>query len=210
MSTMTKLSVAMKSASIAARFGRLGTDCRGAVMPLFALTLPIIIGFAGLGTEVADWYLTKRTMQGAADAAAATAAASLAAGTTAASTLRTDARSIAALSNFVDGSNNTTVTVNYPPASGSYQGRSDAVEVSISRQEPTLLSSLFLSHGPTTSTRAVALANYTVTGEACVVALDTTNETSTTSSGTTNLQFAACSLYINSPNSAALNMNGGD
>src|SRR4051795_7430506 len=118
MSTMTKLSVAMKSASIAARFGRRGPSCRVPGMPLFALPLPIIIGFAGLGTEVADWYLTKRTMQGAADAAAA----SLAAGTTAASILRTDARSIAALSNFVDGSNNTTVTVNYPPASGSYQG----------------------------------------------------------------------------------------
>src|SRR3954453_15516814 len=109
MSTMTKLPVARKSASIAARFGRLGADCRGAVMPLFALALPIVIGFAGLGTEVADWYLTKRTMQGAADAAAATAAA-LAAGTTSAATLRIDAQSIAALSNFVDGSNNTTVT----------------------------------------------------------------------------------------------------
>src|SRR4051812_21483500 len=128
---MSKRAVVMKSASIAARFGKLGADCRGAVMPLFALSLPIIIGFAGLGTEVANWYLTKRTMQGAADAAASTAAAALAAGTTSAATLRIDAKSVAALSNFVDGSNNTTVTVNYPPASGSYRGKSNAVEVSI-------------------------------------------------------------------------------
>ena len=73
---------AARQRSIAALFGMLGADRRGAVMPLFALALPIIIGFAGLGTEVANWYLTKRTMQGAADAAASTAATALAAGTT--------------------------------------------------------------------------------------------------------------------------------
>jgi Flp pilus assembly protein TadG len=201
--------VIVKVASIAARFGKLGADRRGAVMPLLALALPILVGFAGLGTEVANWYLTKRTMQGAADAAASTAAAALAAGTTSASTLRTDARSVVALYNFVDGSSNTTVTVNYPPASGSYQGNASAVEVSISHQETALLSSLFLPHGPTISTRAVALANYSVTGAACVVALDNNNDTSMTASGTAvTLNFPTCSLYVNSPSATALNLNG--
>ena len=53
------------------------------------------MGLAGLGTEAASWYFTKRTMQGAADAGAATAAAALAAGAPSA-TLATEAKSIAA------------------------------------------------------------------------------------------------------------------
>jgi Flp pilus assembly protein TadG len=224
---MPKLSVAMKPASIkiepagrparrgrqrrlagsiAAWFGKLRADRGGAVMPVLALSLPIIIGFAGLGTEAASWYLTKRTMQGAADAAASTAAASLAAGTTSASTLATDAKSIAAHYNFVNGNSHTTVTVNYPPTSGTYQGSSSAVEVSISKQEPALLSSLFLSQGPTINAHAVALANLTY--EACVIALDNNNETAMTTSGNPNLSFPGCSLYANSPAAAALNLSG--
>jgi hypothetical protein len=101
------------------------------------------------------------------------------------------------------------VTVNYPPSSGTYQGSSDAVEVSISKQEPALLSALFLKRGPTISVRAVALANRNLTGEACVVALDKISETSMTTSGSVGMEFPGCSLYVNSPNSLALNMNGG-
>ena len=81
--------------------------------------------------------------------------------------------------------------------------------MAISKQEPPLLSSLFLRHGPTISARAVALANPSLTGEACVVALDKNNETSMTTSGSVSMQFPGCSLYVNSPNSSALNMNGG-
>lgn len=79
----------------------------------------------------------------------------------------------------------------------------------ISKQETPLLSSLFLRHGPTISARAVGLANASLTGEACVVALDQNNETSMTTSGSVSMQFPGCSLYVNSPNSSALNMNGG-
>lgn len=195
--------------SIIAWLGKIRADRTGSVATVLALSLTAIIGFAGLGTEAASWYLTKRTMQGAADAAASTAAASLAAGTKSASALASYATGIAAQYSFTNGSNGTTVTVNYPPGSGSQKGNTGAVEVVISRQMTALLSSLFLSSGPTISARSVALANYGVTGDACVVALDTGSETSTTTSGSTNLQFPSCSLYINSPYTNALNMNGG-
>ena len=179
----------------------------GGATIVFALSLPAIVGFAGLGTEAASWYLTKRTMQGAADTAAAAAGTALSAGTSSVSALTSEARSIAARSNFVNGSNGTTVTVNYPPSSGSYQGRADAVEVSISKPQPALLSALFLSHGPTIAARAVARANLSY--EACVIALDKNNETAMTTSGSSALSFPGCSLYANSSASAALNMNGG-
>ncbi len=177
------------------------TDRTGGVTTVFALSLPAIVGFAGLGAEAASWYLTKRTMQGAADTAASAAATALSAGTTSLAALTSEARSIAARSNFVNGSNGTTVTVNNP-----YGGDPNKVEVSISKPQPALLSALFLAHGPTIAARAVARADLSY--EACVIALDKNNETAMTTSGSPNLSFPGCSLYANSPASAALNMNG--
>jgi Flp pilus assembly protein TadG len=47
----------------------------GAVAVMTALVMPLLIGFASLGTEVGHWYLVQRVMQGAADASAISAAA---------------------------------------------------------------------------------------------------------------------------------------
>jgi Flp pilus assembly protein TadG len=186
---------------------RLRGNCVGATAVFLALVLSGLIGLAGLGTEAASWYFTKRAMQGAADAGATTAAAALAAGAPS-STLATEAKSIAAGYKFVDGSHGTTVTVNYPPQSGTYQS-SPAVEVLIAQPQNRLLSALFIPTGPTISTRAVALADYSKTGQACVVALDPANVTTVTTSGSTALDFPGCSLYVNSPSPSALTMNGG-
>jgi Flp pilus assembly protein TadG len=194
--------------SIAAALAALRADRGGAIAAVFALSLPAIIGFAGLGTEAASWYLTKRTMQGAADSAAAAAATALAAGA-AGAVLAGEARSIAAYYHFVDGSDGTTVAVNSPPASGAYRNNPNAVEVAITRRTSALLSALFLSQGPTIGARAVAVANRSLTAEACVVALDSNSETAMTASGTAvALNFPTCSLYINSPYTSALDLNG--
>ena len=91
----------------------LGHDCRGAIAVTAALSLTAVVGVAGLGTEVAGWYFTKRAMQGAADSAASTAAAALAGGVTG-TPLVTEGKSIAAGFAFVDGSGGTTVNVNNP------------------------------------------------------------------------------------------------
>jgi Flp pilus assembly protein TadG len=47
----------------------------GAVAVMTALTIPLLLGVTSLGVEVSHWYLSQRTMQGAADAAAISAAA---------------------------------------------------------------------------------------------------------------------------------------
>jgi Flp pilus assembly protein TadG len=83
-------------------------DRRGAAAVLLAIALSGIVGFAGLGSEVAAWYYTTRSMQGASDAAAATAAAELAAATASGSTvtgtqLTNAGRSVAATFNFANG-----------------------------------------------------------------------------------------------------------
>ena len=124
------------------------------------------------------------------------------------STFAAEAKSVAAAYKFINGINGTTITVNYPPKSGDYQS-SPAVEVLISQPQPALISGLFLPTGPTISVRAVALANTSLTGQACVVALNPNNATTVTTSGSTALSFPGCSLYLNSTSSNALTMTGG-
>ena len=148
----------------------------GGATTVFALSLPAIVGLAGLGTEAASWYLTKRTMQGAADTAASAAALRW---PPARQRLGPDdeARSIAARYQFVNGSNGTTVTVNYPyEAIPEHRSRCR----SASRQ-PALLSALFMATGrrsPHAPSRSPISAY-----EACVIALDKNNETAMTRRG---------------------------
>src|ERR1043166_4963246 len=109
-------------------------DRSGATAVAVAFALTAVLGFAGLGTEAASWYYTKRNMQGAADAAAATAGANLAitlqrGGSASASQFTTDAQSVAAKYGFVNGSGNTVVTAEYPPSTGSYSGDNKYVAV---------------------------------------------------------------------------------
>ncbi len=53
-------------------FGLLRSFCkdkRGASAVIFGITLPILVGFMGLGTEVGYWYLENRQLQSASDMA---------------------------------------------------------------------------------------------------------------------------------------------
>ena len=184
----------------------LAADRTGGAAVTLALGLSSVLGMAGLGTEVAAWYTTKQTMQGAADAAAFTAMTALGKGATVAQ-LTTEANSVAGNYNFVNGTASVTVTVNSPPASGSYAGKATAVEVIVSQPQTPLISGVIMSTGPTISARSVAAA--VTTGSGCVVALDKGDVVDVTDSGNTILNLNSCSLYINSNDSAALTMTGG-
>ena len=107
-----------------------------------AITLPVVVGAAGLGVEAGKWYMMKRQAQTAADTGAFAGALELAAGTT--SKAKPAARQEAARNGFPEGGD-VTVTVNIPPTSGSHVGNTKAVEVIVTRTEPLLLAKLFLS-----------------------------------------------------------------
>jgi len=176
----------------------------GATAVAMALALTGVLGFAGLASEAASWYFTKRDMQGAADAAAATAGANLAStlqrgGSASSTQFTTDAKSIAARYGFVDGTNSTTVSVEYPPSAGTYSGNANYVAVSISQPQKALLSGLFLSSGPTIAARAVARGNSTATDSGCVLALNGASITDVTLNGGVSMTFSNCALYDNSP-----------
>jgi hypothetical protein len=189
----------------------------GATAVAVAFALTAVLGFAGLGTEAASWYYTKRNMQGAADAAASAAAANAAkvlyqGGTPATSQFTTDAQSIAAKYGFLDGSSSTTVSaVHYQPNSGPCSVATVyCVQVAISQPQPALISGLFLSSGPTIAATAAAKANTQATDTGCVLALNRASISDVSLSGGVNMTFSNCALYDNSPltgGSGALNMS---
>src|SRR5205814_4236670 len=192
---------------------RLIHDRRGAAAIMLAIALSGIVGFAGLGTEVAAWYFTPRSMQGAASSAAASAAAELAAATVAGSSITNDqlqhtGRAVSATFNFTNGVSSTTVTVNHPPATttGLNSANCDSrltgfncyVELLISQPQTPLLSALFMSTGPTITTRAVAQANTGAASTGCVLALNSVASRAANAGGTGTLTFNGCSIYSNS------------
>lgn len=179
-------------------------DRSGATAVLVALALTGVLGVAGLGSEAAGWYFTKRDMQSAADAAAATAGANLASIlyrglSPVSSQFTTDAKSIAAKYGFVDGTGSTSVSVEYPPSSGSHANDNSYVAVSISQPQKALLSGLFLSNGPTIAARAVAKGNKQASDSGCVLALNGASISDVTLNGGVNMSFSNCALYDNSP-----------
>ena len=200
---------------------KLYRDRGGAIAIMLAIALSGIVGFAGLGSEVASWYYTTRAMQGAVDSAASTAAAALASATSSGSTitgdqLRNAARAVAATFNFTNGTASTTVTVNNPPAtttnlpacSSFFTGFNCYVEVIISQPQTALLTGVLMSSGPTISTRAVALAKLDATNTGCVVTLNRTASRALPNTGSGALTFTACALYDNSNASDALYQGG--
>lgn len=113
----------------------------GAIAVMFALMLPVIIGFIGLGVDVGLWYMERRAIQTAADAAAISAMYEKDGGGTSGEI--STAASTDATRNGYDSSSDS-ITVNNPPTSGAYSGDSGYVEVIINRPLASFLSKIIL------------------------------------------------------------------
>jgi len=189
---------------LAHAFRRFRKNQVGNIAILTALTLPILIGFAGLGTESGLWYYMHHKMQDAADSAAISAATAYSGSSS--SSITTQADGVTALYGFTHGSNGTTVVVNRPPSTGNYTSRSGAVEVIVSQPQTRLLSALWSSSSTVTITaRAVAMAN---AGVGCVLALNPHAAASASEQGSVSIALNSCSLYDNSDASNAVSVGG--
>ena len=156
--------------------GRLAADQRGVIIVMFALMVPIFLGFIGLGVEVGYWFQKHRDLQAAADAAAVSGAYENAEGRS------SGVQTIAQREAVNNGWNSTdgTITVrSFPfnatyPASGSYTADTDAVEIELTYSLVRLFSSWFMSGDMIINARAVGDV---VAGAstACVLALGSAN-----------------------------------
>src|SRR5262249_54364779 len=162
------------------------------------LMLPVLLGFAALGTEGGLWYFTHQSAQAAADSGAISAATLYSSTNT--GDIVTQARGVTATYGFTDDVNGTTVTVHRPPTTGTHTSAQNAVEVIVTQVQTRLLSQLWDTSTLTIRARAVALANG---GAGCVLALDPTAPGSASEQGTVGIDLKACSLYDNSNSSTA-------
>jgi len=177
---------------------RFADDQSGSYVILSALLMPVLVGTAGLGTEVGYWYYKHKNMQSAADSGAVSAAA-------AGSNLTAEANSITAFYGYQNGVNNVTVAVNQPPTSGRYASDSQAIEVIVSQPQQRQLSALFGSGPVPITARAVAMPN---SGTGCVLALNPNASAAVKVSGGNQLNLIKCNLYSNSGASPSLDVSG--
>src|SRR5262245_53212933 len=77
---------------------RFKNDESGSYLIIGALTMPVLVGFLGLGTDVGLWYFTHQKMQRAADSAAVSVASAYA--TTGASNQTVQAAAVASAYGF--------------------------------------------------------------------------------------------------------------
>lgn len=140
---------------------------RGQILPLVALSLVVLIGCAAFAADLGYLRFQQRAQQIATDGAAIAGANELTYGS---ARVTSGAKMDATSNGYTDGSNNVTVTVNHPPASGAYSGVNTAVEVIITKTNlPVFLSGVLGFASPQISTRAVGASNPNELG--CVYAL---------------------------------------
>lgn len=175
----------------------------GTIAMMFAALLPVIIGGLAMGTDIATWYLSRRSLQSAVDAAAVATAYDISGNSTQA-TLQQTASSEMARNGYGNGSN-ITLTLNYPPASGAYSGDSGAVEVIVSQPQPLAFMGYFLTTQATVGARAVA--DRPPSGQACILALNGTVNAALSLSGSASINLL-CSAAANSTSQDAISLSG--
>lgn len=175
----------------------------GNIATLFALMLPVMIGFTGLGAEAGYWYYKNRQLQAAADVAAYSGAIELHRGSTRAAV--ENAAKAAAQSNGFDPSRGT-IEINNPPASGEFRDAL-SVEVKLTHTLPRYFSSIFVEGDVKSAARAVAKTS-TQVNTACVLATSPSATRAVSLSGNTQVASGDCNVAANSNAPDAIYMTG--
>lgn len=193
----------------------LARDRRGVIVVMFALLLPILVGFIGLGVEVGLWYSERRDMQAAADAAALAGTYELAEDRV--PNVASVAQREAENNGWSSGSG--TITVRsfpfnglYPAVPSAYSADPDTVQVLLTRQVSLLFAGYFLGSGGsvTINTKAVGKSVAGANG-ACVLALGNglaPGASALNAAGTASITMTGCTMATNSTNNAAIDTDG--
>jgi Flp pilus assembly protein TadG len=174
---------------------RVWRDERGVSAVIIALSLTVLVGFAGLGVDTGLWYSIKRQNQSAADAAAISAAYEILAGNTNVTTNLTPAATRAATQNGYTG---TTPVVTYPYSDSIV---TNAVAVTLNTTQAGLLSALFL---PSVTIQTTAVANVFPAAPGCILTLGSTGM-DVGIQGSSTLSAPDCSVMAASTDNCAIN-----
>lgn len=170
------------------------SDEGGNALMIGAITLPMVIGAAGLGLDTVQWTLTQRQLQRAADSAAIAGAYA-----------RLQNANVSTNANQSLARDGLTFTiapvVENAPTAGAYTGDGSAVRVVLRRQQALPFSSFFMQSGPTIFADATAKAMSN--GDFCVIALEGTATTGITMQGNATVNLG-CGMATNSQASNAV------
>jgi hypothetical protein len=181
---------------------------RGFVAITTALVITGMLTFAGLAFDVGYLQWSRMNLQAAADAAAMGGLRELELGSS--NLVVTAGQNDASLNGFTNGVNNTTVTINNPPAAGGYQGNTNAVEAIVSQTVPTFFMMILGRNSVSVSARAVAMTSSSSGSIGGVIfALDPTASRALQIAGATSVTSAG-SIIVDSNNSAAFEMEGSE
>lgn len=184
----------------------LAGDERGIILVMFALMLPVMVAFIGLGVEVGLWFSQKRDIQAAADAAALAGAYEVAESRT--SGVTTIATREATNNGWSSSSGSITVTYPYAFAGTSeYSADSNAIKVALTHNVNPMFIGYFIGGAVTINASAVAV---TVTGssEACILALGSSDQSSAikVTGNSTTVTMSGCTAATNSDDDDAINV----
>ncbi|MFZ5608106.1 MAG: pilus assembly protein TadG-related protein, partial [Pseudomonadota bacterium] len=182
---------------------RIAKDRRGQALLVASVAMPMLIGFAGLGTDTVSWFVWKRQLQSAADAGALAGAYVLAFNGSQEQADQAVAADLAR--NGFDGAAWGAPQINVPPLSGAFAGDPTAFEVVLARPGVLPFSSFFLDGPVTIAARAVArrVAN----GESCLLALDEARDRTMEFTGSA-LVTMGCGIAANSSSNEAVYIGG--
>jgi Flp pilus assembly pilin Flp len=188
---------------LCAEFGsslrRLRRDEAGATAIIAALSLTVLVGFVGLGTEVGMWYAERRSMQNASDAAALGAAYDIYKNGKESDGVVAAGEADSARNGFTNGADEIHLAVNHPPTDGKYVDKDTAVETILSKKRATLFGSLFMADKVTITVRSVATVK--ITGVYCILALAAHEEAALLFTGTADVLLKNCGINVNSDDS---------
>ena len=170
------------------------------IAAMAALTMPIIVGGAGLGVETGYWYYEQLRLQQAADAAAYAAALEHYQGNEAA--MLPSATDAADDNGFVDA--NDDIAMTWPSAT--YPTDQRSVDIALTRQIPRGFTALFGSDPITIS--VMATAKYEPASNACLLALSKSASNSVWIHGNASMNISGCVVSSNSLSATSINTQG--
>src|SRR5579871_1134867 len=167
---------------------------RGQVLPLIAVALAVLMGFAGIAVDVGYLEYRQQTQQTATDAAAAGGAEALLRAGCPNSVAATSAALGNAANNGYPNGGNITVTANNPPLSGPFANNPCSVSVTIeSKQNATFFSKLF-GYPNGMEEKTLAVAEVSSTGAGCIFLLSMTISQNFNGA---NVNASQCGMLIN-------------
>jgi len=192
---------------------KVARDQRGVIIVMFALLMPIMLGFIGLGVEVGYWFGKSRDLQAAADAAALAGAYEVYYNRSSQTKTIADREagnngwdSTTGTSTVSNSQyNGTTPTGTYTT---SYAADTAAVEVILTQTIDRMFSGWFMNNDLTLT--AVAVATQSAgTATTCVLALGASNPSDAVKvTGSANITMSGCSITTNSTDAEAFRVTG--